>query len=159
MNKRLFFLMYNMAKDNKAVGKMAVFVASNTNKIYALVYLIGIVYAFFQNSNLLFRFILIPFITIVYNSILRKILNRPRPFKELGIESLIEHEDKGSCPSNHAVSAMIIAMAWCSIFPVVGAIPIFTGLSRVMTGVHYPVDVFLGWLIAIVIGCLGFFVF
>ena len=149
--------MYNMAKDNKAVGKMAVFVASNTNKIYALVYLIGIVYAFFQNSNLLFR------ITIVYNSILRKILNRPRPFKELGIESLIEHEDKGSCPSNHAVSAMIIAMAWCSIFPVVGAIlivlAIFTGLSRVMTGVHYPVDVFLGWLIAIVIGCLGFFVF
>ena len=54
-------------------------------------------------------------------------------------------------------------MAWCSIFPVVGAIlivlAIFTGLSRVMTGVHYPVDVFLGWLIAIVIGCLGFFVF
>ena len=97
------------------------------------------------------------------NSILRKILNRPRPFKELGIESLIEHEDKGSCPSNHAVSAMIIAMAWCSIFPVVGAVlivlAIFTGLSRVMTGVHYPVDVFLGWLIAIVIGCLGFFVF
>ena len=147
--------MYNMAKDNKAIGKMAVFVASHTNKIYALVYLIGIVYAFFQNSNL--------FITIVYNSVLRKILNRPRPFKELGIESLIEHEDKGSCPSNHAVSAMIIAMAWCSIFPVVGAIlivlAIFTGLSRVMTGVHYPVDVFLGWLIAIVIGCLGFFVF
>ena len=110
MNKRLFFLMYNMAKDNKAVGRIAVFVASHTNKIYALVYLIGIIYAFFQNSNLLFRFILIPFITIVYNSILRKILNRPRPFKELGIESLIEHEDKGSCPSNHAVSAMIIAM-------------------------------------------------
>ena len=139
MNKRLFFLMYNMAKDNKAIGKMAVFVASHTNKIYALVYLIGIVYAFFQNSNLLFRFILIPFITIVYNSILRKILNRPRPFKELG------------------------AMAWCSIFPVVGAIlivlAIFTGLSRVMTGVHYPIDVFLGWLIAIIIGCLGFFVF
>ena len=81
--------MYNMAKDNKAVGRIAVFIASHTNKIYALVYLIGIVYAFFQNSNLLFRFILIPFITIVYNSILRKILNRPRPFKELGIESLI----------------------------------------------------------------------
>ena len=55
--------MYNMAKDNKAVGKMAVFVASNTNKIYALVYLIGMVYEFFQNSNLLFRFILITFIT------------------------------------------------------------------------------------------------
>ena len=44
--------MYNMAKDNKAVGRIAVFVASHTNKIYALVYLIGIVYAFFQNSNL-----------------------------------------------------------------------------------------------------------
>ena len=150
--------MYNMAKDNKAVGRIAVFVASHTNKIYALVYLIGIVYAFFQNSNLLFRFILIPFITIVYNYHLQV-----QPLQELGIESLIEHEDKGSCPSNHAVSAMIIAMAWCSIFPVVGAIlivlAIFTGLSRVMTGVHYPVDVFLGWLIAIVIGCLGFFVF
>ena len=37
--------MYNMAKDNKAIGKMAVFVASHTNKIYALVYLSGIVYA------------------------------------------------------------------------------------------------------------------
>lgn len=163
MNKRLFFWLYNMAKDNKAVGRIAVFVASHTNKIYALVYLIGMVYAFFQNSNLLFRFILIPFITIVYNSILRKILNRPRPFKELEIESLIEHEDKGSCPSNHAVSAMIIAMAWCSIFPVVGAIlvvlAVFTGISRVMTGVHYPIDVFLGWIIAIVIGSLGFFLF
>lgn len=163
MNKRLFFWLYNMAKDNKAVGRIAVFVASHTNKIYALVYLIGVVYAFFQNSNLLFRFILIPFITIVYNSILRKILNRPRPFKELEIESLIEHEDKGSCPSNHAVSAMIIAMVWCSIFPAVGAIlvvlAVFTGISRVMTGVHYPIDVILGWIIAIVIGSLGFFLF
>lgn len=163
MNKRLFFLMYNEAKNNKAVGRIAVFLALHTNKIYALLYLIGIVYAFFQNSNLLFRFILVPFITIVYNSVLRKILNRPRPFKELGIESLIDHEDKGSCPSNHAVSAMIIAIAWCRIFPEIGGclvvLAVLTGISRVMTGVHYPVDVFWGWVIAVVIGNLGFFIF
>lgn len=163
MNKRLFFCAYNTARQNKAVGKVAVFLASHTNKIYAIVYCIGVLYAFFQSSNLFFRFIFVPFICMVYNTVLRKILNRPRPFNELNIESLIEHDDKGSCPSNHSAGAMVISVAWYSISPIIGVgltvLAVLTGVSRVMTGVHYPLDVALGWAVGLCAGVLGFVIF
>lgn len=159
MNKRLFFAMYNFALKSEKLTKTAVIVAKWSQKLFVIVYILGGVYVALTDFNYLFRYILVPFIALCYNSYLRKKLNRPRPFTENDIESLTEHKENGSFPSNHATSAMVIAMALWHINPVIGVLTvlmaIITGCSRVMVGVHYPIDVLAGWIIGLVLGILG----
>ena len=159
MNKRLFFIMYNFALKSERISKAAVMIARWSQKLFVVNYILGGVYVALTDFNYLFKYITVPFITLCYNSFLRKKLNRPRPFTESDIESLTEHKENGSFPSNHAASAMVIAMAIWHINPIIGVfmvlMAIVTGCSRVMVGVHYPLDVLAGWIIGLTLGMLG----
>jgi hypothetical protein len=162
MNKKLFFYIYNFTNKNKAAKSMGIFLAKYSQKIFIAIYLIGIVFVYKYNFNALIKFILVPLFTLVYNSFLRSRINKQRPFVVENIEPLIDHETSGSCPSNHGASSMIIAIAFFCINPYVAALLILlavaTGISRIMTGVHYPFDIFFSWIIALVIGTIGFLI-
>lgn len=155
----LFFAMYELTAKNEGFKKVAIIFAKLSQKIFTLAFVIGGGYVFFNDIWYLPRYILVPFIVLMYNSFLRKKLNRPRPFVELDIESFIKHDKGGSCPSNHAASAMVISMAIFHINSVAGMIAMFvavlTGLSRVFVGIHYPYDVLIGFVIGGTIGFLG----
>ena len=104
----------------------------------------------------------VPAVTFVSATILRAILNKPRPYEELGIEPLIHKDTAGkSFPSRHSASVFIIAMAFLYVNVWAGAAMFIIGLliilSRVLAGVHYEKDVLAGLVFSVIIGLIGFY--
>ena len=109
------------------------------------------------------RFAVVPAVTFLSVSILRKIINRARPYDTLEINPLICKKTKGqSFPSRHAASVFIIAMAFLYINTYSGIALFILGalmcLSRVLAGVHFISDVLAGAAIGIALGIFGFFI-
>jgi undecaprenyl-diphosphatase len=84
-------------------------------------------------------------VAIAIGLILERILNRPRPFVELGFAPLFPHAQDSSFPSDHTLVgvALVGPMLWqapkLGIWLMVWALLI--GFARVAAGVHYPTDI------------------
>ena len=90
-------------------------------------------------------------------SVLRRLINAPRPYEALRIEPLVPKDTQGqSCPSKHAFSSMMIALCWVRFSPVAGALLVTLALGvaieRVIAGVHFPRDVAAGIALALALG-------
>lgn len=119
--------------------------------------------ALFEREKLI-KSVFVPAIMLVFVSILRKLINRPRPYSSLEIEPIIKKEKQGeSMPSRHIFSVFMIAMTFLYVNPLWSVFLFITGIIlgaiRIIGGVHYPSDILVGALIGIVSGLLGFFVF
>ena len=106
-------------------------------------------------------YVFIPASGFVILSLLRKKINAPRPYEEWNINPLFDRDSPGqSMPSRHVFSASIISMACLHAGLSVGFIllilSVFLGLVRVLGGVHYPRDVVVGYICALVWGVLFF---
>lgn len=117
-----------------------------------------------KSDSRIFKVILIPMVIFVTVSIIRKIINRPRPYIVLNIEPLIKKNKNGeSFPSRHVLSVCIIAVACFYINPWLGTfmsvLAIFIAIIRVLSGVHFVKDVVFGALISYVLGGLLFWMF
>ena len=115
-------------------------------------------------SEIFLRFTLIPLGTFILVTILRAIINAPRPYEVYDYTPVVHKSTKGkSFPSRHTVSAFIIAMAFLYVQTSIGVIMMFVALgiaiSRVLAGVHFVRDVVGGAVMGLGIGVLGFFVF
>lgn len=172
MNKKLFLFLYGIAEKYKCIRIISVAGTRLSYYIFAAAYAAFAVVLFIRKGSdargfflMLIRYAAVPFFALAFNTVLRRALKKERPFKCLGTQSLIGDKKTYSFPSNHSASAMVIAAA--SVYALGGLEPLsgvifflafLTGLSRVMTGVHYPADVFCGWLTGGIIGMVGFFV-
>jgi len=90
----------------------------------------------------------------ILTEVIRFLYHRPRPFVLLEITSLIEQTDKGSFPSGHAAFYFALAAVfwtfnrrWGNYF---FAGTILMGLARIFVGVHWPMDIIGGALVALV---------
>ena len=106
-------------------------------------------------------YVFIPASGFVILSFLRKKINAPRPYEEWTIKPLLDRDSPGqSMPSRHVFSATIISMACFHASLYVGVILLvlsaFLGLVRVLGGVHYPKDVVVGYMCALVWGVIFF---
>ena len=106
-------------------------------------------------------YVFIPASGFVILSFLRKKINSPRPYEEWDIKPLLDRDSPGqSMPSRHVFSATIISMACMHASLPIGMICLtlsaFLGLVRVLGGVHYPKDVVVGYICALVWGVIFF---
>lgn len=84
----------------------------------------------------------------------------PRPFVALDvIHPLFEHSANGSFPSGHttllsALGAILISIRYRRIGWLILIATLFSGVARVAAGVHWPVDIFGGFVLGIGVAAL-----
>ena len=88
---------------------------------------------------------------LLFNKIFPKLIwYRPRPYTaNIGVRELVFHRPDYSFPSDHATVLMALTVAaWLLGYKKLGwtlfAITIIIGTSRVIVGVHYPLDIIAG---------------
>ena len=130
--------------------------------------LCGTVYLFigvgllFLKYEHLARYVAVPAAGVVIVTVLRKLINRRRPYEALGFSPFLKYkEGKGqSFPSRHTALCVLIAFACWYIFVPLGivmfALAVIIALSRLLSGMHYPSDVISGFFLSLIIAVLGF---
>ena len=106
-------------------------------------------------------YVFVPASGFVILSLLRKKINAPRPYEEWDIKPLLDRDRPGqSMPSRHVFSATIISITCLHASLSVGVILLILsailGLVRVLGGVHFPKDVVVGYICALVWGVIFF---
>ena len=106
-------------------------------------------------------YLFIPASGFVILSFLRKKISASRPYEEWDIKPLLDRDSPGqSMPSRHVFSATIISTSCLHASLTMGMICLtlsaFLGLVRVLGGVHFPKDVVVGYICALVWGVLFF---
>lgn len=119
-----------------------------------IMYPLLLLYTFFYKNEMCIPCILIPASGFILLSFIRKKINKKRPYEALNITPIIKKDTKGnSMPSRHVFSLSIIACSWFVVSPMIGTIliicSILIAIIRVIGGVHYPSDVIVGMLCAI----------
>jgi undecaprenyl-diphosphatase len=101
-------------------------------------------------------------VTLVVSHLLvqfvKRTVSRPRPSLDGSYAALIRAPDRFSFPSGHSAAAMSVAFPYAVAYPPL-AVPLLmaamaVGVSRVSLGVHYPGDVFVGQLLAVLTGAV-----
>jgi membrane-associated phospholipid phosphatase len=108
----------------------------------------------------------LPFFAFVTVTILRKIINRPRPYedKDVNIQPLHRRTEKlgEAFPSRHAASGFVIATVLLSLCLPLGiallVVATVMNFTRFAVGHHYPTDLIVGSLIGLAFGIPAFFI-
>lgn len=116
----------------------------------------------FLRDDRFLRCVLVPGVSFVAVSALRRALNFPRPFAKLGFSPLLHKDKPGEAfPSRHVFSVFVIAFAFYYTFVPVGVVLTVFGVLlaavRVVGGVHFPRDVLCGAAVGAAAGAVGFF--
>ena len=147
-------------KNPRAVHSLRLINRLLTAVMY-LVYPLLLIYLFLKQQSQLIPAIFIPGVSFILVSLMRKMINVPRPYEAWQINPLIQKDTQGqSMPSRHVFSATIISMAVLRLNPILGilflVLSLVIAICRVIGGVHYPHDVAAGYLIGIICGLLLF---
>jgi membrane-associated phospholipid phosphatase len=114
-----------------------------------------------QRDGRFWKALLVPAISFVLLTLVRKKIDAPRPYQVLNIDPLIHKDTLGkSMPSRHVFSIFVIAATWLWIVPPVGVVFLLFGILlaclRVIGGVHFPRDVLVGALVGLACGGIGY---
>ncbi len=97
-------------------------------------------------------------------SVLRLVIDRPRPYSEEGANVTplqVKKRGSSSFPSRHLASAAVLSVCFFPYFPLVGALGILLsvglGYARFAVGWHYPSDLLAGFFLGLGWGALLFF--
>lgn len=162
MDKGLFLKMFRFAERRKWLQNFFVFATKASVSFFMVVYLAGGAILLFKNRGVFLEYLIVPLLVLVLSKALRLLIKRKRPSTQLKIDIPVKHSESYCFPSNHSASSMIIALSWVLISPVISAIlmcmSLLTGVSRIFSGLHFPLDVLGGWSLALIIYYTGLLV-
>lgn len=85
--------------------------------------------------------------------LVKRTVGRPRPSRADATHALAHEPDRFSFPSGHSAAAMSVAFGYGVTFPALApllvALAMVVGFSRICLRVHYPGDVLIGQLLAL----------
>ncbi len=167
MNTTIFYFFYNLAHKSTMFDQAMIFI---TDKLDALVLLAAVVYLFYffashphwKEKKLRAR--IWECITVFVSTtgayavsyILKIIFYAPRPFvTHLDVQPLVSETWYSSFPSGHATLFFALATSIYLYDKRAGVtffvVAVIIALSRMIVGVHYPVDILAGAVIGIVV--------
>ena len=116
-----------------------------------------------ERNTWFIRALLVPAVSFVCLSVIRRIINASRPYEKFDIPPVLEKDTTGkSFPSRHVFSVFVIAMTVFYEHPgagiLLGIIGLLLGIVRVAVGVHEPKDIVAGAIAGIACGLIGYYV-
>ncbi len=133
-----------------------------TGSVY-LCYPVLLTWCFIYRKEMFLKAVLVPGISFVLVSIIRKMINRQRPYTAYQTPSAIYKEVEGnSFPSRHIFSVFVIAGTWAAVYPsmvpayILYGIGVILSVIRVISGVHYVSDTVAGAILGILASFIGF---
>ena len=147
---KLFYFINGLAEQVPVIDKLLV----TFNTFGVIFFALVAVYFFFKNRQLFWQILLTEILSRgILTEGIRYLYHRPRPFLALSsVHLLIAKNLEGSFPSGHAAFYFAIAFSVYLFDKKNGAILIiaatFLSFARVYIGVHYPLDILSGILVA-----------
>lgn len=153
LNIALFYIINQLAVSFPLLAPVAVLLAEYTVLVLPVVFIIYGLSGRRDKRLMLISSILAFFLAVIVGRLLGLLHDNEQPFYVLkGANQLIEHAIDNSFPSDHTmlffsvcVSFFLYKAAWRYAWLLLA---VLVGLSRIVVGVHYPFDVFVG-------ACLG----
>lgn len=153
--KKIYINISHYMNHHEELKNKIIFISKYFPYITFIAYPLILIYTYIFSKPLLLLALVKPLSAFILVTVMRSVINRPRPFETLHIEPLVKHKGGKSFPSRHAVSAIIIALTCLNINIYLGIVLLIIGfmicLSRVLIGVHYISDVLVSILIAFII--------
>ena len=158
-----FMAMKNAIEENKAIYNIIKVIYKIFPYFLFLGYSALIVYLLIEWDLRLIKVVTVPAVTFFAVTIIRYVLNKPRPYEVMDITPLFPKSTKGkSFPSRHTASAVIISFAFLYVniwLGIVSLVLSFLIISiRPIVGVHFIRDIVAGALISTLLGIIFFFV-
>lgn len=169
MKKETYIKMTQPFRDHPELAKGIHIANKVCTGVMYLAYPLLLVYLFFYahlSSYFSFkRALLVPAVSFVLLTIVRALINRPRPYEKFELQPVIKKDTKGnSFPSRHVFSATMIAMTFLLMSPfgwlglLFLVVAVLLAVVRVLSGVHYISDVIAGFAVAVIAAVLGYLV-
>ena len=128
----------------------------------AIAYIATLVYLAATSSPHLCKALCVPAFTFALVTIVRAILDKPRPYESFDIDPIIFKDTHGkSMPSRHMASVTVIAYTFTWLFWPAGALSFIAcalvAFTRIVGGVHFPHDIAAAAAIATTCSIIGLF--
>ncbi len=164
MNENIFYVFNSFAGQNYVVDQLIIFLSNWFG--YLLIALLGIFLIFHKDKKKGVRdlFVVLTAAITAYAlaKIFKEIFPNPRPFEVLTDANILyEHGGGDSFPSGHATFFAALATAIyfyhkkIALWYAIGALLI--GLSRIVVGIHWPLDILVGYILGGIIGTAVYF--
>lgn len=156
-SKERYLHLFETVRSKKNLALSVVWLGRIVTGVVYLYYPLALLWLILRKDTLWVPFLAVPAVGFAAVSLLRKALNFKRPYEELPITPLYKKETRGkSFPSRHVFSAFVIAAVSFRLNFILGAVFTLLGAllaaCRVLSGVHYPKDVFCGAALGLLIG-------
>ena len=163
IKEKQFIKTTDAIKNNRTLYSILKFIYKFLPLVLFVAYPIMIIYLLIVWDLRFIRVITIPAFTFLAVTVMRILINRPRPYERYSFTPVFPKDTKGkSFPSRHTASAFIISYAFLYINPVLGVISMvisaFLSFLRPVVGIHYVSDIVAGFLISSLLGIVFFFI-
>lgn len=157
MNSELFHYIFLLSR-NPYIANTALFFSYLLPFAVVIILIIWSVSFSFQKVHNLFLFCLSGLGAVAVSHLLKLVFSIDRPFIKWSDITPLVHSAGFSFPSDHAAVMAGLAGAGFFIDHKLGILliifAVLVGISRIVLGVHYPLDILAGWLVGFVVGSI-----